>query len=235
MGLLTSLFSFSNGQTIYPTDHKLTMEERKDATNKFLKQKGVPTLKSLPFVDDYTVAHFRDSKEIASKTVVLFGLLYVADNAKTPKEIITYFQKYNLWDYVSPKEREYLEKSERTTKENNQISWRIECINVLLWSLGHFDKLPFPTTMCDFSNYKDLPDLERDPTQWINKAKLRDTEEILNETDLIYRIDWAVTEASLNGKKIPAKINQDVVTERHYALNWLTMYAKEWDNITTDT
>ena len=235
MALFTSIFSFSNGQTIYPTDHKLTMQERKDATNKFLRKKGIPILKSLPFVDDYTVAQFRDSKEVASKTVVLFGLLYVAHSEKTPQQIIAYFKKYNLWDYVSPKERDYLKKSERTKKENIQITWRVECINVLLWSLGKFDKLAFPTTMCDFSDYKDLPNLEKDPTEWIEKAKLRDTEEILNETDLIYRIDWAVTEASLNEKKIPANINQDVVTERHYALNWLTMYEKEWDNITTDT
>ena len=235
MGLLTSLFSFSNGQTIYPTDHKLTMNERKEATNKYLKKKRIPILKSLPFVDDYTVAQFRESKDVASKTVVLFGLLYVAHNEKTPQEIISYFKKYNLWDFVSPEEREYLEKSKRSNEENNQITWRIECINILLWSIGKFEKLDFPTAMCDFSEYKDLPNIKKDPTEWIEKARLRNTEEILNETDLIYRIHWAVRDASLNGKKIPGNINQDVVIERHFALNWLTMYQEEWDNITTDT
>ncbi len=249
IAILTSILSFfgcgqqSNSnmeklsvtQTIYPTDHKLTMQERKDLTNKFLKQNGVPTLDHLPFVEDYTVARFRDQKEVACKVVVVYGLLHVAYNEKTAEEMIAYYKKYNLWDYVSPKERMYLEKPTRTQEENNLVSWRIECLNVLLWSLRHFNTLPFPIEMCNFSDYKNLPNLENDPTEWISNSKLRNTEDILNETDMIYRIHWAVRDASLNGRPIPANINQDIVMERHFALNWLVMYADEWDEVTTDT
>jgi len=250
MGLLTSILSFFGcGQksnenketismtslTIYPTDHKLTMQERKDLTNKFLKQKGVPTLEHLPFVEDYTEASFRDQREVACKVVVVYGLLHVAHSEKSADEMISYYKNYNLWDYVSPDERTYLEKPTRTQEENNTVSWRIECLNILLWSLGNFETLSFPTEMCDFSNYKNLPNLDKDPTAWINNSKLRDSEDILNETDMIYRIHWAVRDASLYGKSIPANINQDIVMERHFALNWLVMYADEWDDVTTDT
>lgn len=222
-------------QTIYPTDHKLTMQERKDLTNKFLNQQGVPTLEYLPFVEDYTEARFRDQREVACKSVVVYGLIHVAHNEKTAEEMISYYKKYNLWDYVSPDERKYLEKPARTREENNPVSWRIECLNVLLWSLGQFDTLSFPTEMCDFSDYKNLPNLDNDPTEWINNSKLRNTEDILNETDMIYRMHWAVRDASLNGKPIPANINPGIIMERHFALNWLVMYADEWDDVTTDT
>jgi hypothetical protein len=250
MGLLTSIFSFfgcgqkSNDhkekasmttKTIYPTDHKLTMQERTDLTNKFLKQKSVPTLEHLPFVEDYRVARFRGEKDVACKSVVLYGLLHVAYNEKTSIEMIAFYKKYNLWEHVSPEERQYLEKPNRSQQDNNRMSWRMECLNVLLWSLGQFDTLSFPTEMCDFSNYPNLPNIETDPTDWISKSKLRNTEEILNETDMIYRIHWAVRDASLNGRKIPANLNQDIVMERHFALNWLVMYAEEWDDVTTDT
>ncbi|OQP66843.1 hypothetical protein A3860_00285 [Niastella vici] len=219
----------------YPTDHKLSKEERKSFSNKFLKLKGVPILEGLPFVEDYTEAKFRDEKEVAKKAVVLYGLIYVAHEEKTAKEMIEYFKKYNLWNAVSPEERQYLELKNKTPKDNNPVSWRIENLNVLLWALGNFEKLSFPATICDFSEYKNLPDLETDPTEWISNSKLRNTEDILNETDLIYRIHWATRDADLNGKPIPAGLNEDIIMERHFALNWLTMYAKAWDDITTDT
>jgi MinD superfamily P-loop ATPase len=49
------------------------------------------------------------------------------------------------------------------------------------------------------------------------------------------RYDRAVTEAQINGKPTPADLNPSVVEERHYVLNWLTWYADEWDDVTTDT
>ena len=220
---------------IYPRDHKLTFKERKVLTNKFLIQKGIPILESLPDVVDYREASFRDQKEIASKCVVLYGLMYVANLKKPAKEIMGYFKKYDLWKYVSPKERVYLLAPARTKKDNINISWRIENLNVLLWALGQSDSLVYPNVECRISDYKNLPNLNGDPTEWINKAKIRSTEDILNETDLIYRIHWATEEASINGEHMPAGLNEDVVEERHFALNWLTMYEKLWDDITTDT
>jgi hypothetical protein len=213
----------------------LTSQERKDLTNAFLKQKGVPILESLPLVEDYKIAKFRDTKEIASKAVVLYGLIYVANKAKTSEEITGFFKKYNLWKYVSPNERTYLAKPNKTDKDNNPMTWRVENLNTLLWALNHFDKLAYPTEMCDFRNYKNLPSVENDPTEWINNSKLRETEDILNETDLIYRLHWATEDARVNNTKTPANLNTDVLLERHFALNWLTMYSEDWDDITTDT
>jgi hypothetical protein len=220
---------------IYPTDHKLTSQERKGLTNAFLKQKGVPTLDHLPLVDDYKGARFREEKEVARKAVVLYGLIFVAHKEKASADIISYFKKYDLWKSVSPEERQYLEKNNKTDNDNNPVTWRLENLNVLLWALGHFEKLSFPTTICDFSNYQDLPNLDTEPTAWINKSKLRNREDILNETDLIYRIHWATEDARINDKKVPANLDPDIIMERHFALNWLTMYADNWDDITTDT
>jgi len=252
IGLFSGLFSlFGCGQkkqsvakvtiqdttavVFYPKDHKLSKEERKEFSNKFLKQKGIPILEGLPFVEDYKDAKFRDEKEVAKKAVVLYGLIDVAHGEKTSKEMIEYFKKYNLWNAVSPEERQYLEKQNKTPEDNNPVSWRIENLNVLLWALGNFDRLSFPTAICDVENFKNLPNLDTDPTEWISNSKLRNKEDILNETDLIYRIHWATRDADLNGKPIPAGLDEDIIMERHFALNWLTMYARDWDDITTDT
>ena len=141
MGLLSGLFTlFGCGQksrqskaakvvtpiaNIYPTDHKLTSQERKDLTNAFLKQKGVPTLEHLPLVEDYKEARFRDEKEVARKAIILYGLIFVANKEKTSEEIILYFRKYDLWKNVSPHERQYLEKKNKTDNDNNPVTWRL--------------------------------------------------------------------------------------------------------------
>jgi hypothetical protein len=220
---------------IDPTDHKFTSEERKLFSIQFLKQKGVPVIEHLPLIEDHTTAKFRKAHDIASKIVVLYGLTYVANHAEEPEVLIKYYKQHDLWDYVSPEERNYLAKEERTSKDDNPITWRIEAIIVMLWSLGKFDKLLFPDAECQFPDPSVFHDIEKDPAVWIMDAKLRNTEEILNEADLIYRTHWAARDAQLNGRPMPAGINYDVIMERHFALNWLTMYAEDWDDITTDT
>ncbi len=68
------------------------------------------------------------------------------------------------------------------------------------------------------------------------KAKLRPQSELLDAADLIYRYDWAVVNARINGEPAPAGLDGGVVYEWHYALNWLIGYAgQDWDDITTDT
>ena len=80
-----------------------------------------------------------------------------------------------------------------------------------------------------------MPKLGTSSRDFIETAQLRSVSEILDETDRIYRIHWAVREAQLKEQPVPAGLDPDVVWERHYALNWLTWYADEWDDVTTDT
>src|SRR4051794_33234440 len=68
-------------------DHKLTALERKNNSERLLKEKGVPVLESLPFIDDYTNARFRNEKDVAAKAIVLFGLIHVANGEKSSTEM----------------------------------------------------------------------------------------------------------------------------------------------------
>lgn len=220
---------------IYPHNHRLTFGERKGLSNKYLTQKGIPVLESLPPTDDYREASFRDQQSIASRCIILSALVLVGRHEKTTSQAVGYFKKYNLWNEVSPKERNYLLKSLRSKDDDLNMIWKVEDVNVLLWALGEIDSLTFPNKECRSADFKTIPSFGADPAKWINKARIRNTEDILNETDLIYRMHWATEDASLSGVAAPARLNGDVVEERHYALNWLTMYEREWDDITTDT
>ncbi|HJP63736.1 MAG TPA: DUF4272 domain-containing protein [Mucilaginibacter sp.] len=219
----------------YPHGRQLSSAERKEITNNFLKKIRVPILNSLPVVEDHTNAHFRTNIEVARRCLILFSLISVAKNQMTGIEAIGYLKKYKLWVNVAPSEAEYLKNANRPKQADIDISWQIERLNVLLWALNIIDTLPLPLKECDFTNYKNLPDAKNNPLNWIENTRLRSKEDILNETDLIYRIHWATTEARLHNQPMPYNFNNDVVFERHFALNWLVVYSENWDDITTDT
>ena len=219
----------------YTTTGKLSAEERRDRTNAFLAAIKVPTLSELPLAEDHTNARFQNAQDIARRSVILYVIIFVVHSEMTSAEARAYLQGSGLWGNVSPTERNFLANNSPSDQARVEFSWRIESLNVLLWSLGKIPSLDLPRKMCDFENVRDLPDLTVDPKQWIERAALRNVEDILNETDFIYRLHWAVRDGSLNKHAVPGNFHPGIVFERHYALNWLVMYADNWDDVTTDT
>jgi len=77
---------------------------------------------------------------------------------------------------------------------------------------------------------------KRTTEQFIVDAELRSLAQMLDQADLIYRYNWAVTDARINSQPSPAGLEAGVVQERHYALNWLIGYMdQDWDDVSTDT
>jgi hypothetical protein len=65
---------------------------------------------------------------------------------------------------------------------------------------------------------------------------LRSKKEILDQADLILRLDWACVSTRVKNEPTPGGLNLSVVYERYYALNWLIKYMNlDWDSISTDT
>ena len=61
-------------------------------------------------------------------------------------------------------------------------------------------------------------------------------EEILDELDKTFRMNWACVDARIKGEQVTGNINPSIIYERHYALNWLTNYQnQEWDEVQTNT
>jgi hypothetical protein len=105
----------------------------------------------------------------------------------------------------------------------------------MLWALGFIDTLSYPDQMCNVANdVKIIHDLSEQ--QFRLKAKLRSKKEILNQADLILRLNWACVSAGVKNESAPSNLDKGVVFERHHSLNWLINYLKQdWDNVTTDT
>jgi hypothetical protein len=67
-------------------------------------------------------------------------------------------------------------------------------------------------------------------------AKLRSVEEVLDESDLIYRCFWAVRESAIRKNIVCADLEPYVTEQRHRALSWMTRFENaEWDDVPNDT
>ncbi len=107
---------------------------------------------------------------------------------------------------------------------------------MLLWTINKVEKLALPTEQVEIPEIVSrLPEFLTDPTEFIKNANVRPTTEILDASDLIYRLHWATRNADLNNQPMPANLDLSIIMERHYAINWVTFYADEWDEISTDT
>lgn len=213
-----------------------TAEQRKKETEKYLKSLNIPFIDHLPVVEEESEVKIRTGQAIAERILVLVYLAYISEVPDQRETVIEFLKTNLLWEKVSPDEKVLFQKEDLSEQEIANISWRSEAVWLLLWSINKVEKLVLPTKQIDINEIVSrLPKFLTDPKAFIKTAKVRPASEILDISDLMYRLHWAARNAQLNNQPMPANLNLSIVMERHYAINWVTFYADEWDEITTDT
>ncbi|MFB9078658.1 DUF4272 domain-containing protein [Flavobacterium procerum] len=224
----------------YDKESEVITEEQKQwktASEKILQEKEIKINKYLPYIEAEEEVVLRTPKEIAQRVCILAITNLVSFNTISNEEATEYLQTYNLWDFVTPNEKDFL--ANPTEQKKSHESWKCECIWVLMFALNKVQELGFPDELCSLN---DIPEEEypvgpdKDPNDFINSVfNARSKSEILALNDLYYRLDWACVDARLNGQEMTT-VHPGVVYERHYALNWLISYSEaEWDDVTCDT
>lgn len=207
--------------------------QRKERTEALLAQRGIRVNHHLPVVSDTATTVLRDTQEIIDRIYCLTVL--AAKGEGVEKQILDNKIAALGITGFTPAEVALYEKEVLTEQERVNTTWRYEGINVLLWALGFADELVYPSEICDVPAIVDTVINESRPL-FESRAALRDTTEILDALDMIYRMHWASVEARLHHQQPEGQLDAGIVYERHYALNWLTNYQEqEWDEVTTDT
>jgi hypothetical protein len=213
----------------------MTALERKNRTESFLQNLNIPINHYLPCLQEEEEVKIRSPKEIAKKILILV-YLNVAIEDGDKNEIREFLMEKGLWNDVSENEKILFDKETFTEREKVNISWRTEAIWTLLWCINKVEHLELPIEQCLPSEiFELLPEYLDSPVEFINSVSIRSVSEILDMTDLIYRIHWATREADIKHQEIPGDFDSSIIFERHYAMNWVTFYADDWDEITTDT
>ena len=209
----------------------MTADERKKKTEALLKEKGIPFIDWLPLTESEDEVEPRSLREIGERILCLFCLAGTA-NCEGDDSFVRYLREFDLWKSLSKEEKLYLSNPTYETQAHINATWRLEALYLLVWAVEIVPELPFPTGQASVDEFIDqLPSSDVDPTEFINGLRLRPISEIMDASDLIYRLHWAVRHygSSLD-------IDGGVVQERHHAINWLTNYDREkWDWVATDT
>jgi hypothetical protein len=209
--------------------------ERKERSEQLLKALNVPVNPSLPRVESEAEARHRQATDVAKRALALHAVISAAHD-EDRESLVAWLKDEVLWESVSPKEKEFLQIKSPARQEVIMATWRVESLWVLLWALGKVEKLILPREICDMELLQEIMSAAvTTPLEFATDATLRSSSEILDAMDLIYRIDWAVVDARLLDHDVPGGFDPGVVYERHYALNWLTCYSEDWDDVTTDT
>ncbi|GKX56886.1 hypothetical protein SOASR030_29980 [Leminorella grimontii] len=220
------------GSVPYPADALA----RKASNDAYCQKLGVRVANSLPPVMGEGEAVLRSAKEVAERCVALLSVAARALSLSQDEgdNIENIYSRLPLAaSLLSPEEACFM--AEPSPQEQDVINavWRYEALALLLWSLGKIDKLSLPTEICDVDGVTDLI-LAEDTQSFIDAARLRPADEILDALDLCYRLHWAIREAGQRGEDIPANLSGSVISERHHALNWLVRFEDaEWDEVDT--
>lgn len=208
--------------------------QRKEQSEAILRAEGVPINKFLPVIETEKEAKHRTKEDVAYRALALLVVAVKGEGLEQPI-VEGVIKDYGIEQYFTPKEIAFIRNTSPSQHDRVQFAWRYEAAWVLLWALGYVENLEKTTQICDVPRAVKFMK-ERNAKQFLSDAKLRSMHEILDQADRIYRYHWAVVDARVGGKAVPAALEPGATMERHYALNWLVGYMEqEWDDISTDT
>ena len=252
MGFLATLFGCGqskSGNTISDSSNtqriKIPVEniaatkdqlERRAKSETFCKLKNIPVYKNpnALFMDTEDKVSIRTKDEIVDRAIALCYLELKSEKADK-KMLAAFDKKYNVMSKLTVVEKEFALTDNPTVQQMTDANWRAESYHVMLWALGCIDSLKYPNEVCNVGD--DVKYLfSKTEKEFRDNAKLRSKAEILDQADLILRLDWACVNARVKNEQPPGGLDGSIVYERHYSLNWLIKFMDEdWDNVTTDT
>jgi hypothetical protein len=152
-----------------------------------------------------------------------------------PRDVVEkHLHARGVLEDLTANERAFLAKVRPSEQDRGPFTWQYECAHVLLWAMGYVDALGPPTTYCTAQGVGAIL-APRSLVELIKGAKFRSSNELFDEADVIFRYHWAARNSSLRGEEPPVGLIEPVCYYRHYALNWLTDSAADWDNVDTST
>jgi hypothetical protein len=211
-------------------------QDRRRQSEEYCKAHNVPVYTNpySLFVDPEDKITIRTQDEVVDRALALCYIGLKSEGLEQ-RHLDKLEKDFNIMKKLTANEKDYATAKQPTEQQKVDANWRYESLHVMLWALGFIDSLNYPDQMCNVANdVKIIHDLTEQ--QFRQKAKLRTKKEILDQADLILRLDWACVSARVKDQSAPGNLDKGVVFERHHSLNWLINYMnQDWDNVTTDT
>lgn len=219
---------------IPPLSEKMfeNFEQTKEDADRMERNIKLMEKDKMPFYDKMEVnisekdVKIRKKWEIIRKVVAIVITRIAAQTFLEKKEnmlknlsdIIEIFEKkYQFKEFLTKREREFLENKKENYQLNVEFYFRLETAQTLLWVLS-IDKLP------DFNNFSDLAEIieileNENLKSFARKCEIRSKNQILDVLDYMYRLNWANVEIKLNGYS--RIVNESILYFTRLGLEWV--------------
>jgi len=122
--------------------------QRKQNTERLLKQEGIPFLEWLPSVESEEEVELRSPWDVGIRIVCLFCVTGTAFE-RSDSAFKKYLKRYDLWSHLTPDETSFLKAWWPVRKNVIRFTWRSEALYFLLWSVQRVDNLSLPRKETD--------------------------------------------------------------------------------------
>jgi hypothetical protein len=207
-------------------------------TMEWAESLGIDTMDILPPLEDENSdkPYKRTAREVAARVIVLHTIA-AASYGIERENIVEWLKKENLWQYVSPREQDFLLSSKPgklLARDRENTQWLQEAQCALLWTIQKVPSLGLPIGTCDNIKLVDeiMPELINEVDAFISSAELRPEPVLRAEEDRIAKLYDAARQTSQEGE-MPEDLVYGVLFQRRYAFQWLCS-GDEWDDIKTD-
>lgn len=134
-----------------------------------------------------------------------------------------------LWDKTSDQEKAHFQKAQLTEDDLTMMLWRTESIWLLLWVIQKINSLHLPEKEASLNDiFLLLPGFLEPTGDFIHIATLRNISEILDQSDFIFRLNWAFQENHEQVSGI-SSLHPSIAYERYFAMNCVTRIRETWD------
>jgi hypothetical protein len=218
----------------------MSPEQRKEASELLLHKRGIRLNLQLHVIESEDEVTLRSVQELGDRLLALWLVSQSAQRADTTFAR-RYVAQHQLTSVLSKQEQAFLACETVSDEQAKQFGARPEALYFLAWCAGLIEKISIPTKA---SNLKSLLPLFTIEDEAVNIAprllaaiQCRRKSQIMDWSDLLYRLHWAVQHAHLTGRPTPASLNDVAVREWHQAVNWMCRYEDEddWDEVSTET
>jgi hypothetical protein len=197
----------------------MTPQQRKTASEAFLKSKDIAFDSKLPSIE--TDFKARSVREIARRAMCL-TLVALKAEGMTGEEVTEFRREHELDTHLSGAEKRFL--VAKPSDEDSDWVWRFEALHVLLWALGYVVDLSFPDAESDAASELEFL-RELGPNGFIEGALLRSNETVLDAADWTFRLHQSVVDERAGTEKVI----EEVVEQWSAAFDWLTREEEHWD------
>jgi hypothetical protein len=215
----------------------MSPEQRKEASELELHKRGIRINVQLHVIESDEEVELRTPEELMQRMLALWAVTAVAAGGDVA-HYRSYLDAHGLKACLSAQENAFLFADDTTEELRTQFLQRQEALYFLAWAAGLTDKLAVPTRAANLKQILKLfPHAMEAPERLQAALKPRRKGQVLDWSDLLYRLHWAVRHAHITGRDAPGNLNADAVREWHQAANWLCQYEEEndWDKVSTET